>query len=212
MHWSSLVECMIRVPSWPWTKSAYVCTYYSVCDWPYSKMLLLVFDVCSMGPYVISPHSCVVILFSEYAETLINDGSCMNLHCLSVWHGCRVGPGQTASTFAAIANVNNGLALIFVGCWYVRSCYSVCNWPFSKLLLVFDVSRGCNVILPGLYAILLFEYTTTAIITAFGTGACRAGPGRTACTFVPIIAACAIDLTRNCYYWWSLDDAVWGRM
>ena len=58
LHWSSLVECMERVPRWPWTNSAYVCSYCClVCDWPYS--LKAVIGVrCSMhGPYVILPHA-----------------------------------------------------------------------------------------------------------------------------------------------------------
>ena len=41
LHWSPLVECMERVSCWSWTNSSYVCSYCCVCDWPYSKLLLV---------------------------------------------------------------------------------------------------------------------------------------------------------------------------
>ena len=41
LHWSSLGECMKRVPCWPWTISSYVCSYCCVYDWPYSKVLAI---------------------------------------------------------------------------------------------------------------------------------------------------------------------------
>ena len=57
LHWSLLVECMERVLCWPLMHSTYVCSYCcAVCDWPYSK-LLLVFDAVCMGPYLILPHA-----------------------------------------------------------------------------------------------------------------------------------------------------------
>ena len=33
LHWSSLVECMERVPCWPWMNSTYVCIDCCVCSW-----------------------------------------------------------------------------------------------------------------------------------------------------------------------------------
>ena len=38
------------------TARAFVAIATRVCDWPYSKLLLLVFDRCNIGPHVILPH------------------------------------------------------------------------------------------------------------------------------------------------------------
>ena len=63
LHWSSLVECMERVLCWPWTNSAYVCSYCCVvCDWPYYSKLLLVLNAVW---FVCNFTSCPILL-SEY--------------------------------------------------------------------------------------------------------------------------------------------------
>ena len=181
---------MERVPCWPLTNREFVCSYCCVCDWPYSK-LLLVFDRWSMGPHVCNFTSCMRHFAFRIHRNVNNVLPCIDLRWLNVWHGCRVDAGRTESTFVAIAvcaidltrrcywcsmqhravcnftsfmrhfafrihrNVNNGLALIFVDWMYgtrvgpgqaartfVAIAVCVCDWPYSKVLLVFDAVWG----------------------------------------------------------------------
>ena len=146
LHWSSLVECMERVPCWPCTNSKYVCSNCClVCDWPYWK-LLLVFDVACMGRmwFYLIRH------FAFRIHRNVNNGPCIDFPWLNVFLIC----------------------IDCVPCWpwtkreYVCSYYYVmCDWPYSKLLLVMGAvcmdETLCNL---TSYAILLSECILTSIM------------------------------------------------
>ena len=55
---------------------------------------------CSMNGVVCNFTSCAMLLCKYIATSIM---TCVDFHCLNVWNGCRVGPGQTGCTFAAIA-------------------------------------------------------------------------------------------------------------
>ena len=127
LRWSSLVECMERVPCWPCTNSTYVCSYYCyVCDSAYSKMFSL-FD--AVGA-VCNFTSCA-IAFAFRMRRNLNNEYCNGLALIFV--GRMYGTGavlalcvQTESTFVAIAA---GAIQLTRRCF----CCSMPYWPYIIL-------------------------------------------------------------------------------
>ena len=153
MNCSSLIECMIRVPCWPWTNSAYVCSYCCECDWPYSKLLLLVsIDVLwGRRAYVISPHSCAILL-SEYTATLIITGFALLFVGWMYDTGTALALNEQCVRLQLLLHVWLTLTLS------TRSCYHWCS-----IDVVWD--RRSYIISPHSCAILLSKCTATLITT-----------------------------------------------
>ena len=104
-------------PGWP------VRTFVAIAAWCAIDFTRSCYQ-CSMQYAVVFKFDSCAILLSEYTVTM-KKWSCIDLPSLNLWNECRVCPGRTARTFLAI------------------NCYMVCDWPYSKLLLVLDAVWGC---------------------------------------------------------------------